>query len=136
MFGYDPNVREPCPAQGRFECVRTVVQPVESELVNHFSDATRARPPSNSTTSSARALPTTYASFNCRRRFIGTASQAELTQANLQNADLRGANLSGVVWQKIKSIESANVYGVRNAPPGFLSWAMAHRAILIRGDDQ
>jgi hypothetical protein len=63
-------------------------------------------------------------------------TKAELTQANLQNADLRSANLSGVVWRKIKSIQSANVYGVRNAPPGFLTWAMAHGAISVRGDDE
>jgi hypothetical protein len=56
-------------------------------------------------------------------------SGADLSGANLGNADLTSANLQGLRWQNIKSIEQANVYGVRNAPAGFLAWAMQHKAI-------
>ena len=66
-------------------------------------------------------------------------SDADLTEANLAGADLSGvdltdaglvsANLKGVRWQNIKAIEKANVYGVRNAPAGFVEWALAHHAI-------
>jgi hypothetical protein len=55
-------------------------------------------------------------------------SGADLAAADLSDADLRNANLSGVHWQKLKAVTSVNIYGVRNAPPGFVDWAMAHGA--------
>lgn len=55
-------------------------------------------------------------------------SGADLTAADLSDADLRNANLSRVHWQKLKAVTSVNIYGVRNAPPGFIDWAMAHGA--------
>src|SRR5271154_3236762 len=51
---------------------------------------------------------------------------ANLTAANLKNADLRNTDLSGIVWKNIKAIDSANVYGAKNAPDGFMEWATAH----------
>ena len=48
---------------------------------------------------------------------------------DVRGADLRQADLKGVRWQNIKAIEQANVYGVRNAPAGFLEWALQHHAI-------
>jgi hypothetical protein len=53
---------------------------------------------------------------------------ADLQRANLENADLRNTDLAGVIWRDIKSIQGANVYGIRNAPEGFLAWALAHGA--------
>lgn len=55
-------------------------------------------------------------------------SGADLTAADLSDADLRNANLNGVRWQKLKAVTSVNIYGVRNAPPGFIDWATAHGA--------
>jgi Pentapeptide repeats (8 copies) len=55
-------------------------------------------------------------------------SGADLTSADLSDADLRNANLNGVHWQKLKAVMSVNIYGVRNAPPGFIDWAIAHGA--------
>ena len=60
---------------------------------------------------------------------------ADLAGADLGNADLRFADLKGVRWEKIKNVEKANVYGVRNAPAGFVAWAMAHGAISRAGDE-
>ena len=57
---------------------------------------------------------------------------ANLTEANLSNADLRNADLAGVRWQKLAAIEKANIYGVRNAPGGFITWALAHNAISLQ----
>jgi Pentapeptide repeats (8 copies) len=54
---------------------------------------------------------------------------ADLTVANLQNADLHNANLQGVKWETLQSIKGANLYGVKNPPPGFLEWATSHGAI-------
>lgn len=55
-------------------------------------------------------------------------SGADLTAADLSNADLRNANLRGLHWQKLKAVTSVNIYGIRNAPPGFVDWAMMHGA--------
>ncbi len=56
-------------------------------------------------------------------------SGADLSGASLTNADLRNADLKGVLWMKIQSIAKANVYGVRNAPEGFVAWALEHKAV-------
>jgi hypothetical protein len=55
-------------------------------------------------------------------------SGADFTNADLTGADLRNADLSGIHWQKLKAVESVNIFGVRNAPAGFAEWALAHGA--------
>jgi hypothetical protein len=59
-------------------------------------------------------------------------SGADLTEANLSNADLSNANLKGVIWQKIQAVDKANIFGVRNAPEGFVGWALEHKAVSVR----
>ena len=59
-----------------------------------------------------------------------------LTASNLKNADLRNTDLAGIAWRNIKAIESANLYGAKNAPAGFMEWALAHGAISARGDSE
>jgi hypothetical protein len=54
---------------------------------------------------------------------------ADLSGATLDDADLRSADLAGVQWQRIKSIEQANIAGIRNAPAGFVAWATKNGAI-------
>jgi hypothetical protein len=61
---------------------------------------------------------------------------ANLANANFKNADLRNADLKGIQWHAIKAIDSANVHGVRNAPEGFVAWALRHGAVSVRGDDE
>jgi uncharacterized protein YjbI with pentapeptide repeats len=63
-------------------------------------------------------------------------TKADLRGANLASADLRRVNLAGVLWKDIGSVEKANVYGVRNAPEGFVAWAMQYKAVSVVGDDQ
>jgi hypothetical protein len=53
---------------------------------------------------------------------------ADLSGANLDNADLRNSDLAGTNWRDIKSIQGANIYGVRNPPEEFLPWALGHGA--------
>ncbi len=54
---------------------------------------------------------------------------ANFSDSVLEDADLRWANLEGVKWQEVKSIHAANVAGVRNAPPGFVEWALKNGAV-------
>jgi len=67
--------------------------------------------------------------------FVGAdLSDADFTGASLSNADLRHASLRAVHWQHIAVIDGANVWAVRDAPDGFLAWALAHHAISVKGD--
>lgn len=54
---------------------------------------------------------------------------ADLSEANLQNADLHGADLSGVKWRNVRNVKMANLWGVKNAPAEFVSWALQHGAV-------
>jgi hypothetical protein len=64
-------------------------------------------------------------------------SNANLSGAKLNRADLRGTDLSGISnWTAISGIEKANIHGVRNAPAGFVDWAMSHQAVDIESDQK
>ncbi|HMD54209.1 MAG TPA: pentapeptide repeat-containing protein [Phycisphaerae bacterium] len=53
-----------------------------------------------------------------------------LDGTELSNADLSGADLSGLIsWKTIDTIGGANLSGVRNAPDGFIKWALQHGAV-------
>ena len=54
---------------------------------------------------------------------------ANLEGATLDDADLRSADLRDIEWQHLKSIKAANVANVRNAPPGFVDWALKNGAV-------
>lgn len=61
---------------------------------------------------------------------------SNLTNTNLRNADLSHTDLRGIQWHSISAIDSANVYGARNAPAGFIPWAMQHGAMSRRDEDE
>ncbi len=54
---------------------------------------------------------------------------ADLTQADLSGTDLRLADLASVKWKGVKSIKTANIAGVKNAPDGFIQWALHNGAV-------
>jgi pentapeptide repeat protein len=54
---------------------------------------------------------------------------ADLTDASLADADLTNADLRGVHWEHIASVKNANIFGVKNAPQGFVDWAVKHGAV-------
>lgn len=62
-------------------------------------------------------------------------SGARLDAADLESADLRNADLKDISWAKLKSVAEANVYGVRNAPSGFVAWALTHGAVSKREEE-
>ena len=53
---------------------------------------------------------------------------ANFDGADLEGADLSNADIRNIRWQKIKSIDSANLLGVKNAPQGFVAWALKQGA--------
>ena len=63
-------------------------------------------------------------------------SSAILDRADLSGVDLRGANLSGIRWQSIATMRLANIYGVKNAPDGFVPFALAHGAVQAQSDEE
>src|SRR5258708_15096815 len=68
--------------------------------------------------------------------FGADLSGADFSDANLSKADLRNANLAGIRWRNIRNLRLANVYGVKNAPEGFLVWALEPGPGSIESDDK
>jgi Pentapeptide repeats (9 copies) len=56
-------------------------------------------------------------------------ASADLSGASLDDSDLSHADLKNVIWQHIKSMKGANIAAVRNAPDGFVAWAMSSGAV-------
>lgn len=56
-------------------------------------------------------------------------AEADLSEAALDDADLSNADLSNVVWQHLRSVKNANIHQVKNAPEGFVAWAIGHGAV-------
>jgi hypothetical protein len=63
-------------------------------------------------------------------------SDADLSGATIVNADLRFANLANVHWRELPTLKNANIYGVKNAPDGFIPWALQRGAVQIESDSQ
>ena len=63
-------------------------------------------------------------------------SGARLSGADLSRTDLRNCDLKNVVWKDIRGIHLANVVHVKNAPSGFLEWAMQQGAVSIESEEE
>jgi hypothetical protein len=63
-------------------------------------------------------------------------SGADLSGATLTNTDLSNTNLSNIRWRDLGSVKNANIYGVKDAPDGFISWAKQHGAVQTEPDSQ
>ena len=61
-------------------------------------------------------------------------TEADCDDADFSGADLRNCELKNLNWKGIKGIKMANVFGVKNAPQGFIPWAMQHGAVAIESD--
>lgn len=60
----------------------------------------------------------------------------DFSGAALDGSDLRNSNLQNIEWQHLKSIAMANIAGVRNAPAGFVEWALKNGAIDQRNAEE
>jgi len=63
-------------------------------------------------------------------------SGSDFSDSSLVNVDLRNADLSGIGWKEIRNIRGANIFGVKNAPAGFVQWARQKGAVEIESDAQ
>jgi len=61
---------------------------------------------------------------------------ANLDDADLGGADLRQTSLKNIQWQRLKSVKMANIAGVKNAPEGFVEWALKNGAIQAQDNNQ
>ncbi len=53
----------------------------------------------------------------------------DLSGAMMDEADLRNTDLRDARWQTIRSFKGANIAGVKNAPAGFVAWAIERGAV-------
>ena len=69
--------------------------------------------------------------------YYANLSDTGLGNANLAGANLYGADITKITgWQSIKSIEFANIYGIKSPPEGFIEWALEHGAVSIEDEDE
>jgi len=61
-------------------------------------------------------------------------SECDLSGADLGQADMRYADMRGIRWRNIQDIRLADVYGLKNAPPGFAEWARRNGAVSIESN--
>ena len=55
---------------------------------------------------------------------------AKLDDADISGADLRFADLRNVQWKQLKKVTAVNIAGVKNAPDGFVEWALKNGAVV------
>jgi uncharacterized protein YjbI with pentapeptide repeats len=60
---------------------------------------------------------------------------ADCQDADFSRADLRNCDLRDIKWKGIKGLKLTNLFGVRNAPEGFVAWALQQGAVAIESDD-
>jgi uncharacterized protein YjbI with pentapeptide repeats len=66
-----------------------------------------------------------YADMSGAVLVVVKMKDANLFHTNLENADLAGADIENIIhWRKIDSLKNANIHGVKNAPEGFVAWAI------------
>jgi len=68
-------------------------------------------------------------------------SGCNLTEANCEDsdfsrADLRNCELKNLNWKGIKEVKLANLFGVKDAPEGFIAWALKNGAVSIESDTE
>jgi len=67
--------------------------------------------------------------------FSADLTGADLSRATLVNVDLRNSNLANLKWNDRLDLKNANVFGVKNAPEGFLAYASKRGAIQKESDN-
>jgi len=63
-------------------------------------------------------------------------TEANCEDADFSSADLRNCELKNLNWKGIKEVKLANLFGVKDAPEGFIAWAMKNGAVSIESDSE
>jgi uncharacterized protein YjbI with pentapeptide repeats len=86
------------------------------------------------------------ANFSGSRIYFGNFNEVALNWADLSNSylrgsdfkkailhavDLRNADLSNIEWNERTLVAFANIHGVKNAPDGFIEWALDNGAVSM-----
>jgi uncharacterized protein YjbI with pentapeptide repeats len=61
---------------------------------------------------------------------------ANFGSADISGTDLSYADLRNIGWKQLKSVSQANIAGVRNAPEGFIEWALKNGAVQTPMDNK
>ena len=61
-------------------------------------------------------------------------TEAHCEDSDFSRADLRNCELKNLNWKGIKEVKFANLFGVKDAPEGFIAWAMKNGAVSIESD--
>jgi len=63
-------------------------------------------------------------------------SGARLGDADISGADLSFADLRNIEWKQLKNVKGANIAAVKNAPEGFVEWALKNGAVQTSADEK
>src|SRR4029077_20584674 len=101
-----------------------------------FADLTDANLRSaNFRDSTLRSANMEHADLTDADLFSADLTGADLSRATLVNVDLRNSNLANLKWSDTLDLKNANVFGVKNAPEGFLAYASKRGAIQKESDN-
>jgi hypothetical protein len=67
--------------------------------------------------------------------FSADLTGADLSGAALANADLRNTDLANLKWSDTLNVKNANIFGVKNAPEGFVAYSLKRGAIQKESDN-
>jgi uncharacterized protein YjbI with pentapeptide repeats len=85
---------------------------------------------------SLRRATLEYTQFRDASLVYAVISEANCKNANFKRANLREADLDGIrSWTEISEITRANIWGIKNAPEGFVNWAIAKGAVSVESDE-
>jgi uncharacterized protein YjbI with pentapeptide repeats len=61
-------------------------------------------------------------------------TEVNCKDADFSRADMRNCELKNLKWKEITAVKLANLFGVKNAPEGFIAWAKQNGAVAIESD--
>jgi uncharacterized protein YjbI with pentapeptide repeats len=64
----------------------------------------------------------------------GNLTDANCEDSDFSRADLRNCELKNLKWKGINEVKFANLFGVKDAPEGFVQWAMKNGAVAMESD--
>jgi hypothetical protein len=86
--------------------------------------------------SSLRNVALDHADFTDADLWGADLSGTELSGSTLAQTDLSKTNLANLKWSGIGELKGANIFGVKNAPEGFVAYALKHGAVQIDSGTQ